>query len=36
MKDPVRTKAEGAAPKTVPLTIARLGAAAGVWVETVR
>jgi MerR family mercuric resistance operon transcriptional regulator len=36
MKDSVRTKAEGGAPKKVPLTIARLGAAAGVGVETVR
>ncbi|HEX4738166.1 MAG TPA: MerR family transcriptional regulator [Allosphingosinicella sp.] len=36
MKDPARSKAGGEAPKKVPLTIARLGAAAGVGVETVR
>ncbi|MEA3002927.1 MAG: MerR family regulatory protein [Sphingomonadales bacterium] len=36
MKDRVRNEAVGAAPKKVPLTIARLGAAAGVGVETVR
>ena len=36
MKDRVRNEAAEGPPKKVPLTIARLGAAAGVGVETVR
>jgi MerR family mercuric resistance operon transcriptional regulator len=36
MKNRIRNEAAGAAPKKVPLTIARLGSAAGVGVETVR
>ena len=36
MKDRARNEASATSPKQVPLTIARLGAAAGVGVETVR